>query len=212
MKINEYYDLKYAKKFQGVCVDDSISYTVKATKPLINYLLKFMEEEQVIDVLEVGFGLGYNVDLFNINNYNCSGIELSREFVDNAIKKYGPYYSYWDIEDKPLLVEYDLIYAFDVIEHLFDYNLALQNIYDSLKEGGYLALSTPNILGLRYRFGFLIGNYEPFKSYEHIRFFTPNLLKDILIKQGFKIIKIKTFGRISYLKALSGTFMIIAQK
>jgi SAM-dependent methyltransferase len=107
--------------------------------------------------------------------------------------------------------EFNFIYAGEVIEHLFNPDLFLQQINRSLKKGGYFIFSTPNlcawfnralmIFGVQPLFlepstksklvgsGFLKKFKKEPQPVGHIRIFTFDALRDLLDMNGFKIVK-----------------------
>lgn len=82
---------------------------------------------------------------------------------------------------------FDIVVAFDVIEHLKEPEMALRNTYKVLKPGGTIILTTPN-------------DYEHMSNDPtHINVKTPNEWKKILKKVSFKNIIIKQVTFIPYL-------------
>ncbi len=81
---------------------------------------------------------------------------------------------------------FDLVTAFHVIEHLPNPNVELKELKRILKPLGYFILSTPNAEGL----GFGVGgkNWALFDSPHHTILWTPQQLRRLLEKYGFKII------------------------
>ena len=85
--------------------------------------------------------------------------------------------------------EFDIIFAKDLIEHIPDDEVFLQNMADHLKEDGYLFITTQNSLSLNYfidgGYNFLLGNmcwcgYDP----THLRFYNFRKLNRKLNKAG----------------------------
>ncbi len=83
------------------------------------------------------------------------------------------------------------IYAGDIIEHLFDTSLFLNECYRCLKSNGILLLTTPNLASLEDRIRFLFGKsprqINPTHEflYLHIRPFTYQKIKELLTQVGF---------------------------
>lgn len=111
----------------------------------------------------------------------------------------------------------DIIIFNEVIEHLFDCQHALDEIYRILKKGGKLYISTHNSFNIFMRLKFLLGKI-PTPSLdvscetmgEHIRLFNKKLLIKLLLRAWFKksnIINKSRFklGKVSfYTKKLTG--------
>lgn len=121
------------------------------------------------------------------------GLEISRPAVLKANKKNVKVIRH-DIE-KPFPIKdsaFDAVFAGEIIEHLYDVDLFLDEINRVLKKGGYLILTTPNLLSFWNRFRAVIGlSFIDFnKDKQHIRFFTKKVLTELLEKHGFEIEKI----------------------
>jgi len=96
-------------------------------------------------ILEVGSGLGYFTYALHKSGYNVTGLDISRESVDKANKKYGDYYICADVTTYNQSAEkYDLIILTEVIEHLNEPMEFLQSLLSLLKETGHIILTTPN--------------------------------------------------------------------
>lgn len=146
-------------------------------------------------VLDVGCGFGYLTKIILNNNNDVSAIETSDEAI-KYIKSLGiKVYDYdlnldWaeKIKDK-----FDVVVNTEVIEHVFDTDKLLNNIYKVLKKGGYLIISTPNVASLGRRLMLLFG-VNPILEYTsrkkdagHIRYFTHKNLSELLKEHGFEI-------------------------
>lgn len=85
--------------------------------------------------------------------------------------------------------QYDVITAFEVIEHSYDPVTMVQTMYKLMKPGGIVAITTPNVDTLwRKAMGkSWVGFHHP----EHVFFFNPQSLKTLLEKAGFTDIVIK---------------------
>lgn len=87
---------------------------------------------------------------------------------------------------------FDLIFALEVIEHLFDTDFFVEEIYRVLKPGGYLILSTPNLASLNNRLRLLLGSYPKYLEFSqsgagHIHLYTLPVLIGQLKQANFKI-------------------------
>lgn len=84
-------------------------------------------------ILEIGAGEGYNVEKY----FHDSNVYTKSDIIDyDDIKKL-------DITKDKLKSIYDVIVCINVLEHIYDYKSALDNIYNGLKKGGLLFLSIP---------------------------------------------------------------------
>lgn len=87
---------------------------------------------------------------------------------------------------------FDLIIAGEIIEHIYDTDFFLKDIYRLLKPSGYFLISTPNIASLGRRLLLLFGKNPLIEtspneknSSGHIRYFTFHSLESMLKKNNF---------------------------
>lgn len=90
---------------------------------------------------------------------------------------------------------FDLVFATEVIEHLYDTDFFLAEIRRILLPGGVLILSTPNLASLKNRIRLLMNLYPEYLEYStkgagHIHLYTSKILQSQLKLQRFKIIKL----------------------
>lgn len=97
-------------------------------------------------ILDLGCGTGYGSKILFERGNEVYGIDISKEAINYAKRKYqGPKYICSPAENLPFPDEFfDAITAFEVIEHIKNYEQALNEIYRVLKRGGDFFLSTPN--------------------------------------------------------------------
>lgn len=145
-------------------------------------------------VLDVGCGYGFLTELILKNKNKVKAIETS----DNAIKhikKLGIEVYDLDVNSKwseKIDEKFDVVVCTEVIEHVFDTDNLISNINKVLKKGGHLVISTPNVASLGRRIMLLFG-INPIlefttriKDAGHIRYFTFDDLKNLLLEHGFK--------------------------
>lgn len=142
----------------------------------MKYFIDLLETSKNLRILEVGPGLGVNlntlykfgeVDILEIDSYFVEQIKLEYKNIVN--------YSNLDNIDK----KYDLIVMLDVLEHIDDTELFLDKINGILADSGSLIISVP-----AYQKLFSKHDIEM----HHFRRYSMNLLKTHL-QNSFKIIK-----------------------
>ena len=142
----------------------------------MKYFIGLLETSKNLRILEVGPGLGVNlntlykfgeVDILEIDSYFVEQIKLEYKNIVN--------YSNLDNIDK----KYDLIVMLDVLEHIDDTELFLDKINGILADSGSLIISVP-----AYQKLFSKHDIEM----HHFRRYSMNLLKTHL-QNSFKIIK-----------------------
>jgi SAM-dependent methyltransferase len=166
--------------------------------------------------LDVGCGNGKFMKVISkiFPGYEVSGIDYSKNEVNEA-RKSGLDVVFGNIE-KGINKEdnyYDIVYAGEVIEHLYNSDYFLSEVNRILRPGGYLILTTPNLLawfnrvlsviGIQPLFlepstksklvgsGFLSRFKKESAPVGHVRIFTLAALKDMLSMNGFKFLTIK---------------------
>jgi len=103
--------------------------------------------------------------------YAPVGIDLSRDIIDAARARYkGIDFRHGDITSLEDSEVYDVIFAFEVIEHVTSPREFLRGVLKHLNPEGILVLSTPNLdcgrrIGISRWSGFL-------SSFEHLYFFS----------------------------------------
>ena len=123
-------------------------------------------------VLEAGCGTGEFIS-FAKNNYNMFGFDISEAAIKIAQERNSQLSTQlWAQKDEEYNLPpafYDAICAWDVIEHLRNPVTTFQQLMKSLKPGGYLFISTPNIDAFIAQ---ILGPYWAFMTPpEHLCFF-----------------------------------------
>jgi len=62
------------------------------------------------------------------------------------------------------IFSFDVVFANQVIGHLYETDLFLKEIYRMLKNGGYTIISTPNLAGFHNIFSLIFGK-QPFPAH-----------------------------------------------
>lgn len=218
MKIKE----KYTEKYVGFSPKDSAQLEDRHKK-----ILKIFSKHKFDRILDVGCGDGnFSVLLKEAcGAKDAYGIEISKKRVELANKK-GVKAFQLDIDEDDFPFEdnsFDAVFAGEIIEHLFDSDHFLDEIYRVLNQKGIFVLTTPNLASLHNRIALLFG-FQPFPinvslkysighffeifenqrkfelrgrkvvmSSDHVRVFTLRSLKVLLDIHGFIINDIKGF-------------------
>jgi 2-polyprenyl-3-methyl-5-hydroxy-6-metoxy-1,4-benzoquinol methylase len=135
--------------------------------------------------------------------------------------KFGWDYLQADLERSlPKTEPMDVISALEVLEHITDTDRFLSEVYDRLKPGGWLLLSTPNINSLRNRVTVPFGTYPNGLEYRniihHVRLYNPHVLAAHLASKGLSEIRMRgvsflpmrflTLGRSGFSQGLADLF------
>ena len=167
--------------------------TIRRKKILIDEFL-FSLDYKNKKIIECGCADGYFIQqILNFNknnNIDICGCDISEKLLKIANDKNKDInFFLHDINNSKLQNKYDIIISSEVIEHCKNPKKALEHLCNSLNKEGYLILSTPNKKweGL-VKFASKI-KIRPFQGYEN--FLTYNDIKEILIKNNFKILRFK---------------------
>ena len=139
------------------------------------------------DFCEIGCGTGYVLKAISAENPHMAltGSEIYLSALDYAAKRV-PHANLIqaDICRFPFESEFDLIGNFDVLEHIDNDVLALQNIHKALKDNGGLILTVPQHKWL----------WSPYDEMAcHKRRYSSEELRAKIKDAGFKIIRITSF-------------------
>ena len=192
---SEFYNIKFEKKYIDVIDQiyiDQIKYKKLYFKNLIKKIKKELSKEK--DVLEIGsyYGAFGSEVLEYVKSY--TGLELSTHAVNFSKEKYKlEIFKRTTDEHFKISSKYDVIFMFDVIEHLDDPIEVLKACNNKLKKNGILIFSTMNMNSFVAR---ILGTKYPWVMLIHKYYFTNNSLKKILKKTNFDLYKIKYDTRI----------------
>jgi SAM-dependent methyltransferase len=177
-------------------------------------VIKIFGKYKFDKILDVGCGDG-NFSIMVKEACQASkvyGIEATEKGVELA-QENGVVASRLDIDSDVFPFEegsFDAVFAGEIIEHLFDPDHFLDEIYRVLRPGGILVLTTPNLASIHNRIALIFG-YQPFpmgissrfnegrmyepeseqaQSLDHIRVLTLRSLKKLMNIHNIQIIEI----------------------
>lgn len=88
---------------------------------------------------------------------------------------------------------FHLVTLIEVLEHIMNAEMLVEEIYRVLTDDGHFLLSTPNYAFYKHRLNGMAGKSPPEEG-KHVRFFIRRKLKNLLISRGFRIVKRNSFG------------------
>jgi len=206
---------RYVEKFAGITSEECKELGDRHRK-----VLEIFFEYKFNRILDIGCGDGKFTVLIGkaCKAKEVWGVDISERGIGMARKK-GIKTFRVDVDEESLPFEnnyFDAIYAGAIIiEHLFDPDHFLDEIYRVLKPKGILVLDTPNLASLYNRIALLLG-YQPFDTHvsirypighmyeevykqdsedtirgsDHIRLFTYKSLLQILKNHNFNVVKV----------------------
>lgn len=174
-------------------------------------------------ILDVGCGDGFMSQEFRKMGMYVIGVDASPGAVETAKSRCDEAYVA-DLGNARLPLPdgcADLIWAGEIIEHVFDTETFVEDLLRVLSPGGRLILSTPNLASWINRVSLVLGQQpfftelgvrksnwgsflrKPGEPAGHIRNFTPNGLRHLVVSCGFKYESMHGAGLI-VTKALQG--------
>jgi 2-polyprenyl-3-methyl-5-hydroxy-6-metoxy-1,4-benzoquinol methylase len=184
------YDKKY---FEGI-----IGRTAKYSQRNRNRLQAILKNKKSGRLLEIGSGKGEFLRLAEAY-FSIEGIDISEYAVDSSKRFLNRRISRKNIENAKLSRNtYDVVAAYNVLEHLIKPKLVIRKIFNALKDKGLLIGSVPhnaNLVGRIYTE--LTKVFDP----THISTFKPRRWKAILKESGFG--KMDLYGEFMFGKDLN---------
>ncbi len=149
-------------------------------------------------ILEVGCSDGSFINFLKKDGFSVYGMDISKKAVEKA-SCLNLNVIQGDAEQGIKFPDnfFNIVIASEVIEHLYDTDYFLQELYRVTKDRGYLFLSTPNLVSIKNRLRILFGLYPNYSEYRvgpgmagHIRSYTPRTLKKQLTLNGWQVLQI----------------------
>jgi SAM-dependent methyltransferase len=109
-------------------------------------LEKISLNNKSLKILEIGSGLGYLTYALKKSGYDILGLDISEKAVSEAINMFGDHYVCEDIFNysKTHSNIYDIVILTEVIEHIENPLVFINEILKLIKPGGSIILTTPN--------------------------------------------------------------------
>jgi 2-polyprenyl-3-methyl-5-hydroxy-6-metoxy-1,4-benzoquinol methylase len=159
-------------------------------KEYADYTKLIKEKIKSGKLLEVGCGKGYFLQKLQENGFECYGVEpspLAAGFaknklnlqVENAFLNESSFYN----------IKFDVVVMIDVVEHISNMQLFMEQVTSVIKPGGLLFIGTGNIDSFNAH---LAGpDWGYFVSWEHVSFFNVKSIRTLLSRFNFKEIDIQ---------------------
>lgn len=197
----------------GVNPDQDITPTFKCAQRRLRQSLELIQSQNPKKVLDVGCGDGFfSQRILDNTNAEVWGIDISIEGTAKAAER-GVRVKQNDLATGiPFQAEtFDLVFCGEVIEHVFDPDFLLDEVWRVLTPGGKLVISTPNLAAWYNRVLLLFGIQPIFTDVStrktlgrfwtllgqgsqpvgHIHIYTWAAMKDILKEHKFTIRKVQ---------------------
>ncbi|MFA6364896.1 MAG: class I SAM-dependent methyltransferase [Candidatus Paceibacterota bacterium] len=160
----------------------------KARRNLISVIFSKYDIKNM-SILEVGCGAGSQLESLSRNNNNVVGSDINHKALAEEEKR-GFSVFYQDIEERVTKGEqYDVVCAFDVLEHIKNDEVAIQNIYALLKPNGLFVFTVPT-------FQFLFSGHDNYL--QHYRRYAKREIVQKLLKNDFEIVELNYWNFILF--------------
>lgn len=193
-KLKEFYNSEALKYMQEVILRT----TYHARKqhihiPRAEMLKKIVPKGRL---LEIGCSVGYFLEAAReVGEWELFGVDLNSEAAEYVRANLGIDVFDGRVEELDAPEDsFDAIVSFEVVEHLSNPLALMKGAFRLLKTDGVFIVSTPNIEGFDFQ---VLGKYH--RSYSppgHLVYFTPDTLRDMLGRAGFRNIAIETPGEL----------------
>lgn len=154
-------------------------------------VLKIIDEIKPKNILEIGFGSGDLLRILSGKGYSGLGIDFSADAVRNIAEQTGtrPFnFRIGSRPDRDLAAEkerFDMVMAFEVLEHIEDDAASLAVWNSLLSEKGTLLLSVPAHMS----------KFDAADTFAgHIRRYEKEELREKLAAAGFRTVKFYSYG------------------
>lgn len=146
-------------------------------------------------LLDIGAGRGFFIHAAGKrNHWKPQGLELSKKACEYAKDHYDISLINQSLSTAKLAdSSFDVITFFSTLEHTRNPLKILRLVRRKLKPGGLLVFNVPNLRSFEYFLAKLLGkNYLGF-IFEHLHYFTPEGIKNLLKISGFNLKDMSSF-------------------
>ncbi|WP_086047946.1 class I SAM-dependent methyltransferase [Hugenholtzia roseola] len=163
--------------------------TIKRYHQLLDQFEKYRKTNRILDV---GCGVGHLLSVAKERGWEVYGVEFGQAACEVARKK-GIEMQEGRLDAKLYPAEsFDVITSIEVIEHINYPREEVAQIHTLLRKGGLFYCTTPNFNSLMRHY--LKADFNVINYPEHLGYFTPKTLSQLLEKEGFSTKKVLTTG------------------
>lgn len=207
-KFEKNYFLGYYKRGTGSFSERDLKKSMNWFHGWFRALEKYVDfnKGQGRRVLEIGCSIAGASNILYKRGFEVHSADISKYAVSHAkrlAESLARKISFWafDVQQKiPVPGKFDIIFSFEVIEHLEDPLQALKNMRSKLKEGGIVVCSTPN------------DHPHLYNDPTHINVKNDKQWMKVFKKAGFKKIFLYQVSFLPFFYRLSQRFHIIIKK
>jgi len=179
----------FAKRRGGAGYLNNRDDIIATSKKNMTEIEKYKKKGRLIDV---GCAMGFFLEVARERKWKVVGVDCSKFAMKYATKKLS-LTVFPSLKDGNFPNSYfDVVTAWDYLEHLYDVSNELKEIYRVLKDDGILAITVPNMRNLTCMKSLEL--WEQLTPPLHLSYFTPSSLRRMLFKAGFEIVKMHGRG------------------
>lgn len=170
------------KVFENFEVPDPIR-----IKKVIKLIKEYTSKVEGLNILECGVANGGVAGLLSKEGANCFGVDVNPRKIDGVIIKQT------DLNDNipDFGIRFDVIFAGEVMKHLFNDSKFISKCREVLKPNGLLIITVPNLGFIANRLLMLFGKMPMFvyASY-HYHIYNKKIIENLMRQEGYEIVKI----------------------
>jgi 2-polyprenyl-3-methyl-5-hydroxy-6-metoxy-1,4-benzoquinol methylase len=141
-------------------------------------------------LLDVGCSCGYFMEVAASRGFDVQGVEFSRSAIAAASAAVRPRILEGTLDELPLNGMFDVVSAFDLLEHVHDPRALLRRCAAVLRPGGALIVSTPDAGHfLRH---VMRSRWPMLQPMQHLFLFSRRALAAVLRAEGFDEVRVDT--------------------
>lgn len=163
--------------------------TIKRYNELLDIFESFRQSNKLLDY---GCSNGQFLEIAAKRGWEIFGLEFAGECFDNCAKKGIKIYLLDNLPEHLFLNEFDIVTSFEVIEHINNPNDKLNIINKILRKEGLFYFTTPNFNSLSRKI--LKEKWNVIGFPEHLSYYTPQTIHQLLAKNGFRKKNLFTSG------------------
>jgi 2-polyprenyl-3-methyl-5-hydroxy-6-metoxy-1,4-benzoquinol methylase len=156
-------------------------------------ILKYIQGKNVLDIGVGDIGHRFLHKFISENSKKAKGIELDSKRA-KYLKRKGYDVEIGNAETFVLNEKFDVVIAGDLIEHLNNPGMMLDNVKRHLKRNGLFIFNTPNIYSINFLLRGLFQGGDVKQFSEHSLGFTEPLIRELLKRHNFQIQELKYFN------------------
>lgn len=182
---------------------EDVSYCHSYLAPKV---ISLLPEGDALKILDAGCGNGLLTAKLAALGHSVVGIDVAEDGIEIARKNYPDirfevHSGYDDFHD--IVDQVDVVISTEVVEHLFTPPLYMKSVFNILRPGGALIVTTPYHGFLKNLALSLTNKWDHHHTVAweggHIKFFSPATLTAMLSEAGFVNFRFNNAGRVRWL-------------